>query len=97
MRKRFREGIFKFYDGGAVNAKTNAGFGFIAKVLTENFGVKIEDLTLTQINAYFLEWVKAEKARKEAEKTHKSRFVSNETPLASLKKLGFKIGKKHGR
>ena len=40
---------------------------------------------------------KAEKARKEAEKTHKSRFVSNETPLASLKKLGFKIGKKHGR
>lgn len=97
MRKRFREGIFKFYGGGGVNAKTNAGFGFIAKVLNENFGVKIEDLTPTQINAYFLEWVKAEKARKEAEKARNRKVISNDTPLASLKNLGFKIGKKHGR
>jgi hypothetical protein len=44
-----------------------------------------------------LEWVKAEKARKEAEKARNRKVISNDTPLASLKNLGFKIGKKHGR
>lgn len=81
-----------FLTGDYVNVQTNAGFGGIAKALNEYFGVKVEDLTPTQINAYVLEIAKDLKSKKEDAK--KGKRVSN--ALGSLKNFGFKIssGKK---
>lgn len=83
--------LSNFFTGDYVNAKTNAGYGGISKAINDYFGVKIEDLSPTQINAYVLEIAKDIKAQKEAAK--KGKTVSNS--LQSLKNFGFKIkGKK---
>lgn len=78
-----------FLTGNYVNAQTNAGFGGIAKALNEYFGVKVDDLTPTQINAYVLEIAKDTKTK--AQEAKKGKHVSNS--LKSLKNFGFKITK----
>ena len=100
MCKRFREDIRKFYEGGAVNAKSNAGFGYIAKTINENFGVNVKDLSLTQINAYLLELARGIKAQREAEKkSYPTKTLGPNTSLKDLKNMGFafkRIVKKKG-
>lgn len=93
MCKRFRQGTIKFYEGGAVNAKTNAGFGGIAKAINEYFGVKVEELSFTQINAYILEIAKEKKEQLKASKGPET-GVDSKTKLQDLKKLGIKINKR---
>ncbi|MBR1980699.1 hypothetical protein [Candidatus Proelusimicrobium excrementi] len=63
----------------------------MAKIINEYFGQKIEDLSLTQINAYVLEIVKAQKAQQKALKGVKTNRIDANTPLNSLKGMGVKI------
>lgn len=66
----------------------------MAKIINEYFGQKIEDLSLTQINAYVLEYAKAQKAEAEAlKKSGPTKVLTGKESLGSLKKLGFRIGK----
>lgn len=66
----------------------------MAKIINEYFGQKIEDLSLTQINAYVLEYTRAQKAEAEVlKKSGPTKVLNGQESLGSLKKLGFRIGK----
>lgn len=60
--------------------------------MNEYFGVKVEDLSFAQINAYALEIAKAIKAQNEALKGPQT-VIDNNTKLTDLKRLGLKIKK----
>lgn len=69
--------------------------------MNESFGVNVKDLTLTQINAYLLELVKARKAENDAIQNagHKKTDL-NKMPIRDLKDLGVnfkKVIRKNGR
>lgn len=64
--------------------------------MNEYFGVKVEDLSLTQINAYVLEIAKDLKHQKERLKGPQT-VLDNKAKLTDLKNLGFKIKGKNGR
>ena len=93
MCERFRQDTVKFYTGNVVNAQNNASFGVIAKIILENFGQKIEDLTLTQINAYVLEYIRAKETEKKKIKGS-TQVLTGKESLDTLKHLGFKIRRK---
>lgn len=82
-----------FLTGNYVNTTTNAGFGGIAKALQEYFGVKVEDLTPTQINAYVLEIAKAQKAQTQGKRGPNIEIGKN-AKLTDFKNLIVKMGKK---
>ena len=66
----------------------------MAKIINEYFGQNIEDLSLTQINAYVLEYTRAQKAEAEVlKKSGPTKVLNGQESLGSLKKLGFRIGK----
>lgn len=91
MCKRFRQDFSKFYKGNTARTDDNADWGGIAKTITEYYGIKIEDLSLTQINAYVLEIVKAETNKAKKQKGIKTQVINADTPLNSFKGLGVKI------
>ena len=89
--KRFGAYFGKFYTGNTARTDNNADWGGIAKAINEYYGQKIEELSLTQINAYVLEIVKAQKAKQKALKGVKTNCIDANTPLNSLKGMGVKI------
>lgn len=91
MRKQFGAYFGKFYTGNTARTDNNADWGGIAKAINEYYGQKIEELSLTQINAYVLEIVKAQKAQQKALKGVKTNRIDANTPLNSLKGMGVKI------
>lgn len=89
--KRFGAYFGKFYTGNTARTDNNADWGGIAKAINEYYGQKIEELSLTQINAYILEIVKAQKGQQKAIRGVKTNRIDANTPLSSLKGMGVKI------